>query len=352
MPLTWSLVIATYKRAHILPRCLLLAAEQTRPPIQIVVVDASPDFETCRQQVLSEIAPTFPNISWEYVAAERASSASQRNQGVRLATGDVLFLIDDDSLMYPDCAEEAMKIYEADTENKIGGIALVHVPQPPEKARDRAEANKPATPSPNSFLRKLKYNLHRPFRAESTHLPYDDRYPDHKLPDSVQGMAITPIRMIGGCFMTLRREMAIREPFEVCLERYAAAEDLDESYRVSRHAALVRAFRARIHHVAASGGRVSRFSAIALGALNFAVLHRLNSTNLDRSKRLYRRILWKRFSLTLSADIVKRRWNLPTSRAILFSIRKLDHIFAMPKEELRAWYPQFQRELIEAHSSK
>jgi glycosyltransferase involved in cell wall biosynthesis len=43
--LTWALVIATYKREHILLRCLRLAAVQTRLPKEIIVVDASPDYE-------------------------------------------------------------------------------------------------------------------------------------------------------------------------------------------------------------------------------------------------------------------------------------------------------------------
>ena len=37
---TWALVIATYKRADVLERCLQLAAEQTRPPAEIVVVNS------------------------------------------------------------------------------------------------------------------------------------------------------------------------------------------------------------------------------------------------------------------------------------------------------------------------
>ena len=41
--LTWALVIATYQRAHILPRCLRLAVQQTRLPTEIIVVDFEPE---------------------------------------------------------------------------------------------------------------------------------------------------------------------------------------------------------------------------------------------------------------------------------------------------------------------
>lgn len=33
--MTWALVVATYDRAHVLPECLRLAAEQTRPPVEV-----------------------------------------------------------------------------------------------------------------------------------------------------------------------------------------------------------------------------------------------------------------------------------------------------------------------------
>src|SRR5215472_16371858 len=94
--LSWSLVIATCNRRHILPRCLTLAARQTRPPLQIIVIDASDDWEREREEVLAGVAARHPAIRWDYVRARRRSSAYQRNQGVALARSDVVFLIDDD----------------------------------------------------------------------------------------------------------------------------------------------------------------------------------------------------------------------------------------------------------------
>ena len=94
--LTWALVIATYQRAHILPRCLRLAVQQTRLPTEIIVVDSSQNWEETRDAIKAELVSHHPKIRWTYVAAARRSSASQRNQGVRLATADILFLIDDD----------------------------------------------------------------------------------------------------------------------------------------------------------------------------------------------------------------------------------------------------------------
>ena len=108
---------------------LNFAVRQTRPPKEIVVVDAGENWEATRDLILSTIAAEHPEIRWVYVEAEHRSSTLQRNQGVLLATSDVLFLIDDDSMMYPDCAERIMEVYEADRDHKIMGVQSNFVDQ-------------------------------------------------------------------------------------------------------------------------------------------------------------------------------------------------------------------------------
>src|SRR5438552_18364771 len=106
--LSWSLVVATYNRKDVLSRCLALAAGQHRRPLEIIVVDASPDWAATRARVMTELSAHHHHVHWEYVQARRRCLTAQRNQGVRLSHADVLFLIDDDSLMYPDCAEHVL----------------------------------------------------------------------------------------------------------------------------------------------------------------------------------------------------------------------------------------------------
>ena len=60
--LSWALFIATYKREHILLRCLRLAAGQTRPPKEIIVVDASPDYEKTCDLVLQEFLKSYSKL--------------------------------------------------------------------------------------------------------------------------------------------------------------------------------------------------------------------------------------------------------------------------------------------------
>jgi hypothetical protein len=90
-----------------------------------------PGMESTRERVLRELAPLWPSIRWHHVEAGRRSISSQRNQGIRAASVDVVFLFDDDSLMYPDCAAEIMRVYDADSGRSVGGATRRTWPYPP-----------------------------------------------------------------------------------------------------------------------------------------------------------------------------------------------------------------------------
>ena len=346
--LTWALVIATYKRAHVLTRCLRLAAEQTRPPDEIIVVDASPDWAETRDLVMHSIASQHPGIRWEYVAAEERSSATQRNQGVGMANADVVFLIDDDSLMYPDCAEQIMKVYEADPANAVAGVSSALVEEPPDSRATEAIGCPSRGLVPRQQRNWLARLVRRPLRADDIFVPYDQEFPVRSIPDSLSHLDIRQTRLMHGARMTFRREMALREPFDEIMERYASGEDSDTSYRISRHGMLLKAFKARLCHLQASNGRLSEFVVTALGAMNAAVLHRIYGVDYKRSYQLTKRLLRRRFVIQFLKDLSKRRLSLPHARGIWYAYRHLDDIFQRNEDELRRWYPQFQRRMIEA----
>ncbi|MDY6992966.1 MAG: glycosyltransferase, partial [Pseudomonadota bacterium] len=109
--LTWALVVPTYQRQNVLLRCLRLAAQQSWLAKEIIVVDASDNWTETHSKIMQGLALEYPAIDWQHVHARALSSAIQRNQGIELATADIIFLIDDDALMYPDCAETVMDIY-------------------------------------------------------------------------------------------------------------------------------------------------------------------------------------------------------------------------------------------------
>jgi GT2 family glycosyltransferase len=347
--LSWALVIATYRREHILPRCLRLAVAQTRPPVEVIVVDASPGWEKTRGEILGSLAAAHPEIRWEYVAAERRSSAAQRNQGTRLARSDVLFMIDDDSLMYPDCAEQILRIYEADEGQAVAGVNAMHVPVPPDEPHDALALN-PSEHGTTKHYGPLARLVRGLLRADDIFVPYDADFPSHPLPEALRGLPIGTRPLMAGWGMTFRRAIALQEPFEEIMTHYASGEDSDMGYRASRHGLLLTALEGRLCHLGAGGGRLDPFVVAALGMMNPLVLHRLYSTDLARSRWRSRRLLWRRFLILLAKDLSRRRLSLPNARGTLFALRRLGGIFARPEPELRAWYPEFQKDLIAKHT--
>lgn len=346
--LTWSLVIPTYQREAILLRCLRLAAQQTLAPKEIIVIDASPAWEITRANIMQEFVATHSTIDWQLRQANRLSSAAQRNQGIDLATADIIFLIDDDSFMYPDCAEIVMRIYAQDTEHQVAGIMPALEFLPPDRVHQSHTDQKSAM-----ILKKLRViqgtlrtQAKRWIKDHDIFIPYDFSFPKYLLPETLKDMRVHPVQMIHGARMSFRRDILQQIRFEETLERYAVNEDNDVCYRASRLGMLLQALPARICHIESPEGRLSRFTTTALWGLNQAVLHRFHSPDLARFKPLFRNLLWRRLWTQTLKDLLDRRWSLPSTRGIWFALQHYEEVLAKTPAELRAWYPQFQQTLI------
>ncbi len=345
MQLTWGFVVCTYKREDILLDCLRLAAEQTRPPNEVIIVDANPNFERSRSRVAAEIVDRYPGIRWNHQAASRPALTVQRNYGIQRASADILFLLDDDSLMYPDCAEQIMRVYESDVNSVIAGVGAFPAASPP----DGVEATIP-TPSARpqrltlGLLKMLEFRL---TFSERIFAPYDETgYPVHPLPAEVRHLNVATAHFLNGFRMTFRRTFLVREPFEEALEVYAPLEDADVSCRVSRHGPLVTAFDAKVFHAKAPGGRLSRRTLAALITLNIAVLHRLHAQSEEFGRKIVRRCFWERLGLEFLADVGRGRLKFPQFRGVIDAMRFRPMILSKSKSELRSWYPALQREIL------
>jgi GT2 family glycosyltransferase len=341
MGLSWGLAIATYDRHDVLMRSIRLAVAQTRPPKEIVIIDGSRNWEEGRKLTAQHMENA--DVALIYEPAERLSSAWQRNQAIRRSSADVLFLFDDDTLMYPDCAEAIMKVYEADLEGAVAGASAVAVTMPPDVAPQESLGTEHARPKRRSLRRAVRALLN----ADNIFVAYDEVYPDRPIPAAIAAMPIAPTRAMAGYKMTMRRTVALQEPFEWRLSRYASGEDSDMTYRASRHGCLINIFGAKVCHLAAPGGRLPPLVTTALGATNPLFLHRYHSTDIDRSRRLSRKLLWRRLIIQALKDLSRKDFRLPRAHGIAIAIQHLPKIMAMPLDELEAWYAEFQRALIE-----
>jgi len=346
-PASWALVIATYKRREILLRCLENAMRQSRLPAEVVVVDASPDWQLNREQALLVLAAR-PEIAVQYVEARRPSLPVQRNQGIELAHSDVAFLIDDDSMMYPHCAAEVMKVYDADVECQVSGVMCMPTELPPDADRAASSmgaSGQVATQPVQTPLRKLVKRL---LNTEATFfLPYEAEVRQRSIPAQLHGLRVGVVEVMPGYAMTFRRSVLLKERFCELLERYAAGEDQDLSYRASRHGLLLLAEQAQLCHLEISGGRLSRRTTTALADLNPAAMQVLYSDDLPRSRRSWQKIVRKRLLIRLLKDISERDWSFQRTQGTLLAMRKLGQVYERTPEALAGWYGELQNELIE-----
>jgi GT2 family glycosyltransferase len=344
--LSWAVVIPTYQREAVLLRCLHFVAQQTFPPKEIIVVDASPTWQDTHAKIQQNLAKIYPAIAWHHVQAQRLSSAAQRNQGIALASADILFLIDDDAFLYPDCAEEVMRVYARDTTHRVVGVMPALTALLPEVDLVKTRT----LPSFSQKIKVLKAKLRQWakqwIKDDDIFIPYDFSFYRYALPETLQGLAVHGIPMMHGARMTYRRDILTQVRFEETLARYAVNEDNDVCYRASRLGLLLAALKAKICHIQAREGRVSRFTATVLWGLNLAVLHRFHSADFMRFKRLFAKLLWRRLFTQTIKDLLDRRWTLPSTRGIWFILRHRQEIFIRTPEELKIWYPQFQQHLI------
>jgi GT2 family glycosyltransferase len=356
--LTWGLCIATYNRADYLEQCIAHALAQTRPPAEIVIADASDDWQDNRDRIAALMADSGSVL--RYDASSVRSSTIQRNAGIERARADVLFMIDDDSFMYPTCAEEIMRVYDADAAGEIVGVSASAKAAPPSlDAGGPAEAGQlrrkrsgrrrtdlisrrlRRSPLGKWFMNKVLFqNMGELF------IRYDDRA-ESSVPAGLQHLDVKTVEMMPGFAMTVRRDIALKEPFDPTLRYYAALEDLDATYRYGRHGTLLRAKAAALHHFEAASGRIPPRVVIVFQMLNLLVFILRNAADRDRHIASFRLMLYRRLVSEVLKDLASLRLSLPQARGVLFAMRHWREVAAMDRDRLEGCYPRFQQRILE-----
>lgn len=122
-----SLVICTYNREDILPRCLVAADSQSlaKEDYEIIVVDNASSDHT------RDIVQRYPGVRYLYCGTRGLSSA--RNTGLTAARSDLVAFIDDDAIAGRELLRELLNTFEANPDaGCVGGrIELILPPKLP-----------------------------------------------------------------------------------------------------------------------------------------------------------------------------------------------------------------------------
>jgi GT2 family glycosyltransferase len=127
-----SVAVVTYERPTFVSRCLDHLLAQTEPPSQIIVVDSSRGDDTGRL-----VREHYPGVRYEVCPAGRGATATARNIGYSLTTGDVLAFIDDDAFAEPDWLERLLPFFE---DPAVGGVGGRQIRRQPGELEDGIDA--------------------------------------------------------------------------------------------------------------------------------------------------------------------------------------------------------------------
>ncbi|MFV0300000.1 MAG: glycosyltransferase family 2 protein [Paracoccus sp. (in: a-proteobacteria)] len=349
LDLTWALCVATLNRIEMLEHCVRCALGQTRPPLEITIVDASDDWQGSRQRIEAIVSGS---VKLNYLPAPVRSSTVQRNTGIAACSADICVLIDDDSFMHADCAEIIMQVYEADRDGEILGIAGSDGPSPialgdAARKEGTVESGRERMMSASKFREFIWRELFLMSRT-STFVAYDGPIGSY-VPDwaVARGFDLVPAIQLPGCQMTVRRSAALRDPFESAFRSYSPGEDFDISYRLSRRGAICVATGARIYHHEVATSRIRREQELLLSICNVAYLLRRHSPALDRDRRRWRVLMSRRILAEFLKDGLTRRWRFPQFRAARKAARLGREVLAYSDDDsLADYYVRMQEDIL------
>jgi glycosyltransferase involved in cell wall biosynthesis len=349
--LTWGLCVSTLNRVDILEQCVRRALEQTRPPAEVVIVDASETWQAHRDRIAPLVAAA--GLPLAYVPSEKRSLTAQRNRGLGLLSADIAFLLDDDALMHPDCAEVIMEIYERDAKGTIVGVSATNARGTggtTAEKKNRGGLNAPwaRTALRNSALARWVLREVLMTSRDRIFIGYDDER-DRAGPEAVAALGLPGVeysRFLPGWGMTVRRGIALREPFDGTLLAYCPTEDLDASYRFARHGVNVVARNALLDHVEVAAGRIKRRQAAMLSVMNSAYLTRKNSDQPARHVAVYYVYALRRLVAEALKDALTGRLTFPQLTGLAEGVARSPGIFRHDRASLGPWYEDYQRRLL------
>jgi len=240
-PASISIIIVTLNRPDELETIALPSmVDQTYKKFEVIVWDASDNNESKR--VCSEFAAKHPAIKLRYFKAPRKGLASQRNDAVKEARGDIVFFIDDDAAISSDGLQS---LHDTFQDPQITGAALaVRLPH---------KGNKNVASFWGNITRRAMLLSHvGPQRvcllSGWALLPRDEK-------------PSRPAQWLSGCSQAYRWEVFKDNCFEEKLEKfggYAVNEDLQFSQKLFRQGKkLFIAEKGYVFHKYVSGNRMA-----------------------------------------------------------------------------------------------
>jgi GT2 family glycosyltransferase len=115
-----TVILPTYKRPDLLPACLDALEQQTHRPMEVIVIDQSPDSLT--RDIMS--ARRSESHRYRYIHSDVAGVSLARNLGLREAAGNLIAFTDDDAVPEPGWISGFVRAFESTPADVVGGKIL------------------------------------------------------------------------------------------------------------------------------------------------------------------------------------------------------------------------------------
>jgi glycosyltransferase involved in cell wall biosynthesis len=259
-----SVIIPTKDRTQDIARCLESITSQTRLPDEVLIVDSSDTEELKSTLDLFEGL----NIKYIHIAVDKKFKGSQQiamNVGLDNSTGDILIFLDDDVILDKEYVKNIARVFENDSEGKIGGVTGEVV------AEDRQI-------SPiKRFLILFNHVIPLIFFLLR---PGDGRFLASGFPTVIKSGSVdelTECEFLYGCNMAFRKNIIAEFRFDENLNIHGCCfgDDDDTAYRISRkYQNIYTPFAKAVHNM--SPVRANKYAKNRLMIINHHYLFKKN----------------------------------------------------------------------------
>jgi glycosyltransferase involved in cell wall biosynthesis len=143
-----SLIIPTFSRPHLLPRCVE-SALKAGSSVEVVVVDDASSDET------ASVCQTLRDINYVRLDSNRGV-AGARNEGVAASTGEYIGFLDDDDLRLPNSIDAQIRLLEAHPE---AGMVYGRAAYGDEQCRPKGGSYPDVCPQGDIFWELMQWNF-------------------------------------------------------------------------------------------------------------------------------------------------------------------------------------------------
>jgi glycosyltransferase involved in cell wall biosynthesis len=117
---TISIVTPTFLRPEEVKGLLDNISKQVIQPLEVILVDGAPPGEDATEEAVRSLTGKY-SFDVNYLRRD-GGTAIQRNHGINVARGEFVAFVDDDVRLEPDFLLKILKVFESDSDRKIGGV--------------------------------------------------------------------------------------------------------------------------------------------------------------------------------------------------------------------------------------